>query len=72
MLTVINIQFKYPDNAGCNNGNYGDFTLMLDNNMIIKGDCCACLNGCSNTERPPSVGMTFKDEKDLFNYMNVN
>lgn len=49
MIKIKNIFVEDLDNAGCNNGNYPDVAIELDNGEKLEAVTCRCGNGCSNT-----------------------
>lgn len=73
MLKVLNIEVEDLPNAGCNNGNYPEFTLIYSDNGHIDsltGITCGCGCGCSNTCRLPKIGEKFANKAELDDYLN--
>ena len=60
-MKVTNVFVEELENAGCNNGNYPEFTATLEDGTVVTGVTCRCGNGCSGTERLPKVGEEWVD-----------
>ena len=65
MVKVKNVKVLDMENMGCNNGNYPTYIVTFTNGNQASGLTCRCGNGCSNTDRLPSEGMTFDSEQGL-------
>ena len=69
MFKVINIFVEEQENLGCSNGNYTQATIKLNNGEKVFALTCKCGRGCSGTDIIPVLNSTFKNIKDLHNYM---
>lgn len=68
-MTIIKINYEQMKNVGCNNGNYPETEIIMNNGKKYIGQTCRCGNGCSGTWRDPMVGQYFKNEEDLFKFL---
>lgn len=67
MLKITKIEVETLENAGCNNGNYPEYTLYFENGKTYTGITCRCHAGCSGTDniRNIKVGMEFADFEEI-------
>lgn len=72
MLEIINVQVEELENAGCNNGNYPEYSVKTSDGQIFHGITCRCGSGCSCTDRLPSVGMVFQSDEEFEEFRRVS
>lgn len=70
-MKIANIVFEELENAGCNNGNYPEYTVTFDNGMEYTGLTCRCGCGCSGTNRTRGlkIGMDFDSLEDFEDFI---
>ena len=69
MVKIEKVIVESLENAGCNNGNYPNYTVLFINEDTkrvekFEGMTCRCGNGCSETDRLPREGMEFYNMKE--------
>ena len=71
MLVIKSIEIMELENAGCNNGNYPEYTVFFTNGEKYTGMTCRCLSGCSGTDciRDLETGMGFDSIEDFENFI---
>ena len=71
MLVIKSIEIMELENAGCNNGNYPEYTVYFTNGENYTGLTCRCLSGCSRTEciLDLETGMVFDTIEDFENFI---
>ena len=67
-MKVTNIIIEELKNAGCNNGQYPEYTVTFDTGETYSGITCNCGNGCSGTDRLPKIGQQFQSYEDWREY----
>lgn len=51
-MLVKNIELHFPENPGCNNGNYVPWTgINAETGEAVSGSTCNCGAGCSGQDR---------------------
>ena len=70
-MKVIHIEIEDLPNAGCNNGNYPEYTIVFDTGLRVQGITCRCGNGCSGTDRIPDLGQFFASIDALDSFLNT-
>ena len=71
MLVIKSIEIMELENAGCNNGNYPEYTVYFTKGEKYTGRTCRCLSGCSGTDciRDLETGMSFDSIEDFENFI---
>ena len=50
MIKIEQIIVQDLPGAGCTNGNYPAYTIVLDDGRRLSGNTCRCWAGCNNTD----------------------
>lgn len=69
-VKVKKVSVEHLKDAGCDNGNYPECTILLDNGYVIHDVTCRCGCGCSGMARLPEVGQRFKSIEHVKKFMN--
>ena len=67
-MKVIKIEFEQMDNAGCNNGNYPEYTVSFDDGTGYTGITCRCGRGCHGLDRIPEINQVFMNISDFWDF----
>ena len=73
MLVIKSIEIEEIENAGCNNGNYPEYTVYFSNGEKYTSITCRCLKGCSGTDRIIGLkpGMCFASIEDFEDFIGA-
>lgn len=73
MIKIRRIEVEDLENAGCNNGNYPEYTVYFDNGEKYNGVTCRCGAGCSGMDRICKLrnGMDFESMDDFVDFVEA-
>ena len=72
MIKIKNIITQKLPGAGCLNGNYLEYTIVLNDGRRLSGNTCRCWAGCNNTDRLDGLepGQAFENVDQLEDWLD--
>lgn len=70
MIIVKSVEWEGKPGVGCNNGVTDNVTVTFNNGESVYLTTCRCGRGCHGLDCVPSVGDSFKDMDDFWDFSN--